>query len=143
MTTVRASVAILAAIVFGVPAAMADAATYTWKGGVGSWNDSTMWATTDAGAAGVPGEGSSVVVGDADSFIELSESVTLDGLTVSSVGKHVFRTPGPSKSYTLKVNNSNAKLAGAGGGTLVFDNIVVDGKITDHGKGNFTRLHIS
>lgn len=130
MTTVRASIAILAAIVFGVPAAMADAATYTWKGGVGSWNDSTMWATTDAGAAGVPGEGSSVVVGDADSFIELSESVTLDGLTVSSVGKHVFRTPGPSKSYTLKVNN-NAKLAGAGGGTLVFDNITVDGKITD------------
>ena len=131
MTTVRASIAILAAIVFGVPAAMADAATYTWKGGVGSWNDSTMWATTDAGAAGVPGEGSSVVVGDADSFIELSESVTLDGLTVSSVGKHVFRTPGPSKNYTLKVNNNNAKLAGAGGGTLVFDNITVDGKITD------------
>ena len=131
MTTVRALIAILAAIVFGVPAAMADAATYTWKGGVGSWNDSTMWATTDAGAAGVPGEGSSVVVGDADSFIELSESVTLDGLTVSSVGKHVFRTSGPSKSYTLKVNNNNAKLAGAGGGTLVFDNITVDGKITD------------
>ena len=131
MTTVRASIAILAAIVFGVPAAMADAATYTWKGGVGSWNDSTMWATTDAGAAGVPGEGSSIVVGDADSFIELSANVTLDGLTVSSVGKHVFRTPGPSKSYTLKVNNNNAKLAGAGGGTLVFDNITVDGKITD------------
>ena len=131
MTTVRALIAILAAIVFGVPAAMADAATYTWKGGVGSWNDSTMWATTDAGAAGVPGEGSSVVVGDADSFIELSESVTLDGLTVSSVGKHVFRTSGPSKSCTLKVNNNNAKLAGAGGGTLVFDNITVDGKITD------------
>ena len=131
MTTVRALIAILAAIVFGAPAAMADVATYTWKGGVGSWNDSTMWATTDAGAAGVPGEGSSVVVGDADSFIELSESVTLDGLTVSSVGKHVFRTPGPSKSYTLKVNNNNAKLAGAGGGTLVFDNITVDGKITD------------
>ena len=131
MTTVRALIAILAAIVFGVPAAMADAATYTWKGGVGSWNDSTMWATTDAGAAGVPGEGSSVVVGDADSFIELSESVTLDGLTVSSVGKHVFRTPGPSKNCTLKVNNNNAKLAGAGGGTLVFDNITVDGKITD------------
>ena len=131
MTTVRAFIAILAAIVFGMPAAMADAATYTWKGGVGSWNDSTMWATTDAGAAGVPGEGSSVVVGDADSFIELSESVTLDGLTVSSVGKHVFRTPGPSKSYTLKVNNNNTKLVGAGGGTLVFDNITVDGKITD------------
>ncbi len=131
MTTVRASIAILAAIVFGVPAAMADVATYTWKGGVGSWNDSTMWATTDAGAAGVPGEGSSVVVGDADSFIELSESVTLDGLTVSSVGKHVFRTSGPSKSCTLKVNNNNAKLAGAGGGTLVFDNITVDGKISD------------
>ena len=131
MTTVRASIAILAAIVFGVPAAMADVATYTWKGGVGSWNDSTMWATTDAGAAGVPGEGSSVVVGDADSFIELSESVTLDGLTVSSVGKHVFRTPGPSKNYTLKVNNNNAKLAGAGGGTLVVDNIVIDSKVTD------------
>lgn len=130
MTTVRALIATLAAIAFGLPAAMADAATYTWKGGVGSWNDSTMWATTDAGAAGVPGEGSSVVVGDADSCIELSESVTLDGLTVSSVGKHVFRTSGPSKSYTLKVNN-NAKLAGAGGGTLVFDNITVDGKITD------------
>ena len=97
MKTVRTLIAMLAAIVFGLPAAMADAATYTWKGGVGSWSDSTMWTTTDAGAAGVPGEGSSVVVGDADSFIELSADVTLDGLTVSSVGKHVFRTTGPSK----------------------------------------------
>ena len=110
MTTVRASIAILAAIVFGVPAAMADAATYTWKGGVGSWNDSTMWATTDAGAAGVPGEGSSVVVGDADSFIELSESVTLDGLTVSSVGKHVFRTPGQQQCQACGRRRRYARL---------------------------------
>ena len=130
MTTVRASIAILAAIVFGVPAAMADAATYTWKGGVGSWNDSTMWTSSDTGAGGYPTDGCTVVIPTADSDIVLSSNLTLAGLTISSEGKHVFRTAGASKSYKLTVSDNNAKLEGAGGGMLVVDNIVIESKVT-------------
>ena len=131
MTTVRGLIAILAAIVFGMPAAMADAATYTWKGGSGSWSDASMWTSSDAGAGGYPTDGCTVVILTADSDIVLSSNLTLAGLTISSEGKHVFRTTGPLKSCTLTVNNNNARLAGAGGGTLVFDNITVAGNITD------------
>ena len=130
MTTVRASIAILAAIVFGVPAAMADVATYTWKGGVGSWNDSTMWTSSDTGAGGYPTDGCTVVIPTADSDIVLSSNLTLAGLTISSEGKHVFRTAGASKSYKLTVSDNNAKLEGAGGGMLVVDNIVIESKVT-------------
>lgn len=131
MTTVRASIAILAAIVFGVPAAMADVATYTWKGGSGSWSDASMWTSSDTGAGGYPTDGCTVVIPAADSDIVLSANLTLAGLTISSEGKHVFCTAGASKNYKLTVSNNNAKLAGAGGGTLVVDNIVIDSKVTD------------
>ena len=109
---------------------MADAATYTWKGGVGSWNDSTMWTSSDTGAGGYPTDGCTVVIPTADSDIVLSSNLTLAGLTISSEGKHVFRTAGASKSYKLTVSDNNAKLEGAGGGMLVVDNIVIESKVT-------------
>lgn len=131
MTTVRASIAILAAIVFGVPAAMADAATYTWKGGTGSWSDASMWTSSDTGAGGYPTDGCTVVIPTANSDIVLSANLTLAGLTISSEGKHILRTTGASENCKLTVSSNNAKLEGAGGGTLVVDNIVIDSKVTD------------
>ncbi len=101
---------------------ISDAATYTWKGGAGTWSDSAMWATADAGAAGVPSAGSSVVIGDADSYITLLASVSVSNLTLSSVGKHEFRSNWMSSLRTLTVSGTFA-FSGAGGGTLVFDSI--------------------
>ena len=131
MTTVRASIAILAAIVFGVPAAMADAPTYTWKGGTGSWSDAAMWTSSDTGAGGYPTDGCTVVIPTANSDIVLSANLTLAGLTISSEGKHILRTTGASENCKLTVSSNNAKLEGVGGGTLVVDNIVIDSKVTD------------
>ena len=131
MTTVRALIAILAAIVFGMPAAMADAATYTWKGGTGSWSDASMWTNSDTGAGGYPTDGCTVVIPTANSDIVLSANLTLAGLTISSEGKHILRTTGASENCKLTVSSNNAKLEGAGGGTLVVDNIVIDSKVTD------------
>ncbi len=111
--------------------ALADTSTYTWKGGTGSWSDASMWTSSDTGAGGYPTDGCTVVIPAADSDIVLSANLTLAGLTISSEGKHVFCTAGASKNYKLTVSNNNAKLAGAGGGTLVVDNIVIDSKVTD------------
>ena len=102
--------------------AVADASTYTWKGGAGSWSDPAMWTSSDAGAAGVPSEASSVVFGDADSSIELSSSPTVTNLTLSSVGKHEFRSTWMSSKRTLTISGTVA-FSGAGGGTLVFDSV--------------------
>ena len=110
---------------------LADTATYTWRGGSGTWTDSAMWTTADTGAGGYPTDGCTVVIPTADSDIVLSANLTLAGLTISSEGKHVFCTAGASKNYKLTVSGNNAKLAGAGGGTLVVDNIVIDSKVTD------------
>ncbi|MBQ6926402.1 MAG: hypothetical protein IJQ73_17335, partial [Kiritimatiellae bacterium] len=112
-------------------ATLADTSTYTWTGGAGTWTDSTKWTTEDAGGAGYPTAGCTVVIPATDSDVVLSENLTLAGLTISSEGKHVFRTAGASKSYKLTVSSNNAKLTGAGGGTLVVDNIVIDSKVTD------------
>ena len=111
--------------------ALVDASTYTWKGGAGSWSDASMWTSSDTGAGGYPTDGCTVVIPTADSDIVLSANLTLAGLTISSEGKHVFCTAGASKNYKLTVSGNNAKLAGAGGGTLVVDNIVIDSKVTD------------
>ncbi len=110
---------------------LADTATYTWRGGSGTWTDSAMWTTADTGAGGYPTDGCTVVIPTADSDIVLSANLTLAGLTISSEGKHVFCTAGASENYKLTVSGNNAKLAGAGGGTLVVDNIVIDSKVTD------------
>ncbi|MBQ3810389.1 MAG: DUF2341 domain-containing protein, partial [Kiritimatiellae bacterium] len=40
---------------------LADASTYTWKGGKGDWADPAMWTSPDTGAGGYPTAGSSVV----------------------------------------------------------------------------------
>lgn len=104
------------------PMPLTDASTYTWKGGKGAWADSAMWTTTDAGAAGVPSAGSSVVIGDADSSIELSSSPTVANLTLSSVGRHEFRSTWMTSLRTLTVNGT-VTFTGAGGGTLVFDSV--------------------
>lgn len=110
---------------------LADTATYTWKGGKGDWADPAMWMSSDTGAGGYPTDGCTVVIPAADSDIVLSANLTLAGLTISSEGKHILRTTGASKNYKLTVSNNNAKLDGAGGGTLVVDNIVIDSKVTD------------
>ncbi len=110
---------------------LADTSTYTWKGGSGFWSDASMWTSSDTGAGGYPTDGCTVEIPAADSDIVLSANLTLAGLTISSEGKHVFCTAGASKNYKLTVSNNNAKLAGAGGGTLVVDNIVIDSKVTD------------
>ena len=112
--------------------AVADASTYTWKGGAGSWSDPAMWTSSDAGAAGVPSEASSVVFGDADSSIELSSSPTVANLTVSSVGKHEFRSNWMTSLRTLTVSGTVA-FSGAGGGTLVFDSVGVSKDFIDLG----------
>jgi len=110
---------------------LADASTYTWKGGKGDWDDSAMWTSSDTGAGGYPTDGCTVVIPAADSDIVLSANLALAGLTISSEGRHILRTAGASKSYKLTVSDNNAKLEGAGGGTLVVDNIVIDSKVTD------------
>ena len=109
---------------------LADTSTYTWKGGKGSWSDSAMWTSSDAGAAGYPSDGCTVVFPATDSDVVLSANLTLAGLTISSEGKHVFRTAGASKSYKLTVSGNNAKLEGSGGGTIIVDNIVIESKVT-------------
>ena len=101
---------------------VSDAATYTWKGGKGSWTDPAMWTSSDAGAAGVPSAGSSIVIGDANSFIELSSSPTVANLTISSAGRHEFRSTWMTTLRTLTVSGTVA-FSGAGGGTLVFDSV--------------------
>ena len=111
--------------------ALSDTSTYTWKGGTGSWSDASMWTSSDTGAGGYPTAGCTVVIPAADSDIVLSANLTLAGLTISSEGKHVFCTAGASENYKLTVSGNNAKLAGAGGGTLVVDNIVIESKVTD------------
>ena len=113
------------------PVTLSDDSAYTWKGGAGSWTDPSMWTSTGEGAAGFPSDGCTVVFPAADSAVVLSANVALAGLTVSSEGTHVFRSRKASSTYTLKSTASPAVLAGAGGGTVVFDNIVVDGKLAD------------
>ena len=109
---------------------LADTSTYTWKGGTGYWSDASMWTSSDTGAGGYPTDGCTVVIPAANSDIVLSANLTLAGLTVSSEGRHILRTTGASKNCKLTVSNNNAKLEGAGGGTLVVDNIVIDSKVT-------------
>ena len=129
MTTVRALIAILAAIVFGMPAAMADAATYTWKGGAGSWDDAAMWATADAGAEGVPGEGSSVVFPahcKTENVVYLSSNPgMLAAITIDSASRYTFRSTSRSSVRTIK--GTMLTMSGSGGGLLVLDTVKIMG----------------
>ena len=105
---------------------LADTSTYVWKGGTGEWNDPAMWTSEDVGGGGYPTDGCSVRIPETDSDIVLSNNITLNGLEISSVGKHVLRSTGLSKTYTLKVGKDKATLFGIGGGKLVVDNIFID-----------------
>ena len=111
---------------------LADAATYTWKGGAGAWGDPAMWTTTDADAGGAPSAASSVVIGDADSSIELSSNVTVANLTVGSADRHEFRSNWMSSKRTLSVGGTFA-ITGAGGGTLVLDSVETTKDFVDLG----------
>lgn len=114
------------------PVTLADAATYTWKGGKGAWTDPAMWTTTDADAGGAPSAASSVVIGDADSYIELSSSPAVANLTVSSAGKHEFRSNWMSSKRTLSVGGT-FEVSGAGGGTVVLDSVEVSKDVSSLG----------
>ena len=107
---------------------LADAASYTWKGGTGAWTDAAMWTTSDSGAAGVPSAASSVVFGDADSDVSLADNVTVAGLTVSSVGTHAFRS---DKTMTTRKLTGPVAMSGTGGGTLVLDSVKFESQISD------------
>jgi len=107
---------------------LADAASYTWKGGAGAWTDATMWTTSDLGAAGVPSAASTVVFGDAESDVTLAANVTVAGLTVSSVGTHAFRS---DKTMTTRKLTGSVTMSGTGGGTLVLDSVKFESQISD------------
>ena len=107
---------------------LADAASYTWKGGTGAWTDAAMWTTSDSGAAGVPSAASSVVFGDADSDVSLAADVTVAGLTVSSVGTHAFRS---DKTMTTRTLTGPVAMSGTGRGTLVLDSVKLANQISD------------
>ena len=107
---------------------LADASTYTWKGGTGSWSDASMWTSSDTGAAGVPSAASSVEFGDADSEVTLAANVTVASLTVSSVGTHAFRS---DKTMTVRTLTGSVTMSGTGGGTLVLDSVKFENQISD------------
>ena len=107
---------------------LADAASYTWKGGAGAWTDAAMWTTSDSGAAGVPSAASTVVFGDAESDVTLAANVTVASLTVSSVGTHAFRS---DKTMTTRKLTGSVAMSGTGGGTLVLDSVKFESQISD------------
>ena len=107
---------------------LSDDATYTWKGGAGAWTDAAMWTTSDSGAAGVPSAASTVKFGDADSDVTLAANVTVASLTVSSVGKHAFRS---DKTMTTRKLTGSVTMSGTGGGTLVLDSVKFESQISD------------
>ena len=107
---------------------LADAASYTWKGGIGAWTDAAMWTTSDSGAAGVPSAASTVEFGDADSDVTLAANITVASLTVSSVGTHAFRS---DKTMTTRKLTGSVAMSGTGGGTLVLDSVKFESQISD------------
>ena len=110
--------------------ALTDAATYTWKGGTGAWSDTTMWTTSDDGAAGSPTDGCSAIFGDGASDVTITTYYTLANLTVSSVGTHAFRTQNPQTSYTLKAQTGgHFTVTGAGQGRFVADSVIFENQL--------------
>ncbi|MGN0855494.1 MAG: DUF2341 domain-containing protein [Kiritimatiellia bacterium] len=107
---------------------LSDASTYVYKGGTGTWNDTAMWSTSDTGAVGYPTDGCSVEFGEEDSDVTVTANIKLKNLTISSVGTHAFRTPSTGTTYTLSKSGTTT-LSGAGGGTLVLDNVILDGRV--------------
>ena len=107
---------------------LADTATYTWIGGYGNWSDKSKWSTTEAGSAGYPSDGCSIIIGEEESEIILDSNINLANITISSVGKHILRS---SSISSAKKISGNPILVGEGGGTLVLDSVAFESKIND------------
>ena len=115
------------------PAISVHETEYLWSpaGGSGNWSEAANWRVAGSVAAECPSETDSVVFGSSDSEVVLSANCTISNLTISSVGKHVFRTTDVTQKYTLTCATS-VSLSGAGGGTLVVEDIDMSGrKIND------------
>lgn len=108
---------------------LADAATYTWKGGKGDWTDPAMWTSSDAGAGGYPTVGSSVVFpadGRNENVVSLSANPgTLAAITIDSASRYTFRST--SRSSVRTITAPTKTMTGAGGGTLVLDAVSIRG----------------
>ena len=122
---VRVSLALFAFMGF---AASAMATEYTWKSSVatGEWSDPANWTGGDGTSC--PGDGDSVVFGDAESDVTLAANVTVAGLTVSSVGTHAFRS---DKTMTTRKLTGSVTMSGTGGGSLVLDSVKFENEISD------------
>ena len=110
--------------------ALSDTATYTWKGGIGTWTDPAMWTSADEGAAGVPVAGCSVVFGDGDSEVTLAANYALGGITISAKGVHAFRSSSQTSARTLTAQSGgHFTVSGTGNGTLVADSVIFENQI--------------
>ena len=109
-------------------AAAAMATEYTWKSSVatGKWSDPANWTGGDGTVC--PGEGDSVIFGNADSDVTLAANVTVADLTVSSVGTHAFRS---DKTMTTRTLTGPIAMSGNGRGTLVLDSVKFESQISD------------
>ena len=117
-----------AAMFLAALAASAMATEYTWKTSVasGKWSDPANWTGGDGTSC--PGDGDSVVFGNADSDVALAADVTVAGLTVSSVGTHAFRS---DKTMTTRKLTGSVTMSGTGGGSLVLDSVKFENQISD------------
>ena len=108
---------------------LADASTYTWKGGKGSWTDSAMWTSADTGAGGYPTAGSSAVFpayGKTENVVSVpSAPGTLAAISLDSAGRHTFRST--SRSSVRAIKATTLTMSGAGGGTLILDAVSIKG----------------
>ena len=108
---------------------LADASTYTWKGGKGDWADPAMWTSPDTGAGGYPTAGSSVVFpadGRNENVVSLSANPgTLAAITIDSASRYTFRST--SRSSVRTITAPTKTMTGAGGGTLVLDAVSIKG----------------
>lgn len=118
----------VAAMFLAALAASTMATEYTWKSSVasGKWSDPANWTGGDGTVC--PGEGDSVIFGNADSDVTLAADVTVAGLTVSSVGTHAFRS---DKTMTTRKLTGSVTMSGTGGGTLVIDSVKFENEISD------------
>ena len=121
---------------------LADAATYTWKGGAGAWGDPAMWTTTDADAGGYPTAGCSVVFpadGRNENVVYLSSTPgTLAAITIDSASRYTFRST--SRSSVRTVKGTTMTMSGAGGGTLVLDAVSFLGEKNNDRNSRFDTL---
>ena len=121
---------------------LADTSTYTWKGGKGAWSDAAMWTTTEAGGAGYPTAGCSVVFpadGRNENVVYLSSNPgTLASIIIDSASRYTFRST--SRSSVRTVKGTTMTMSGAGGGTLVLDAVSFLGAIANDRNSRFTTL---